>query len=526
MTAPARAPRRAGTTAGHDRFAYLLHAEWTKFRTVRGWVIALFVAAALPAVFALLNNGQCTVGTAACPAPPTGPGGEAVTDQFYFVHRPLAGNGSITVRVTSLTGRYHSNGGINPQNLTAGMTPGIQPWSKAGVIITASTKPGSAYAAMMVTGSHGVRMQWNYTADTAGMAGTTTAASPRWLRLVRHADTVTGYDSLDGTSWTRAGTVTLTGLPATAQAGVFATSPDHTRLISQSAVGQSGAGGPSQATATFDRIGLGGTWPARSWTGDAVGTDAAGSSALNALDGYHGHGTGFTVTGTGDIAPAVPPAGGGTRIEEAISIGSFAALIAAAVLGALFITAEYRRGLIRLTLAVSGRRGRVLAAKAIVTGTVSLAAGLTGVAIALPVGLNKIRSGGNPIAPVPALTEVRVAAGAAALIAVASVLALAVGAVLRRGAIAVTVVITGIVLPYLLAITSLPTGAADWLLRITPAAALAIEQSVPAYPQVTAAYTPADGYFPLAPWAGFAVLCAWTLAALVLAAVLQHRRDA
>jgi len=54
--------------------------------------------------------------------------------------------------------------------------------------------------------------------------------------------------------------------------------------------------------------------------------------------------------------------------------------------------------------------------------------------------------------------------------------------VLRRGAIAVTVVI---VLPYLLAITALPAGVGDWVLRITPAAAIAVEQSIPAYPQVT-----------------------------------------
>ncbi len=214
------------------------------------------------------------------------------------------------------------------------------------------------------------------------------------------------------------------------------------------------------------------------------------------------------------------------QIEYAISVGSFAALIAAAVLGALFITAEYRRGLIRLTLAASPRRGRVLAAKAIVIGAVTFAAGIAGIAIALPVGLAKLRSGGNPILPVTALTELRVIAGAAALIAVGSVLALAIGAVLRRGALTVTVVIAGIVLPYLLAITALPADAADWVLRTTPAAAIAAEQSIPAYPQVTAVYTPMYGYYPLAPWAGFAVLCAWTVAALALAACLLHRRDA
>ena len=140
--------------------------------------------------------------------------------------------------------------------------------------------------------------------------------------------------------------------------------------------------------------------------------------------------------------------------------------------------------------------------------------------------MSKFRAGGNPILPVTALTELRVVGGAAALIAVAAVLALAIGTVLRRGALAVTVVIAGIVLPYLLAITALPAAVADWVLRITPAAAIAIEQSIPAYPQVSAAYTPMSGYYPLAPWAGFAVLCAWTAAALALAAFLLHRRDA
>jgi ABC-type transport system involved in multi-copper enzyme maturation permease subunit len=375
---------------------------------------------------------------------------------------------------------------------------------------------------MMVTGSHGVRMQWNYTGDTAGLAGNVTAASPRWLRLVRHGDTITGYDSADGTSWTKVATVTLTGLPATAQAGLFATSPARNIVISASAIGNSATSVTTQDTGAFDHLGLGGTWPGGAWTGDDVG-DTSGPSGL---DGFRRASAGFTVSGSGDIAPVDPQVTGDTRIEYAVSVGSFAALIAAAVLGALFITAEYRRGLIRLTLAASPRRGRVLAAKAIVIGAVTLAAGIAGIAIALPVGLGKLRSDGDAILPVTTLTELRVIAGAAALIAVGSVLALAIGAVLRRGALTVTVVIVGIVLPYLLAITALPAGVGDWLLRITPAAAIAVEQSVPAYPQVTSAYTPMYGYYPLAPWAGFAVLCAWTVAALALAAFLLHRRDA
>ena len=73
--------------------------------------------------------------------------------------------------------------------------------------------------------------------------------------------------------------------------------------------------------------------------------------------------------------------------------------------------------------------------------------------------------------------------GTAALLAVAAVLALAVGTMLRRSAGAVTAVIVAIVLPYILATASvLPAGAAQWLLRLTPAAAFAIQQSLPAVP--------------------------------------------
>jgi ABC-type transport system involved in multi-copper enzyme maturation permease subunit len=145
----------------------------------------------------------------------------------------------------------------------------------------------------------------------------------------------------------------------------------------------------------------------------------------------------------------------------------------------------------------------------------------------VPLGERILRHNGNFIAPVPALTELRVVAGTAALLAVAAVLALAVGAVLRRSAGAVTAVIVAIVLPYILAVASvLPAGPSEWLLRLTPAAAFAIQQSIRQYPQVAASYTPVDGYFPLAPWAGFAVLCAYAALALVLAIFLLRRRDA
>ena len=54
----------------------------------------------------------------------------------------------------------------------------------------------------------------------------------------------------------------------------------------------------------------------------------------------------------------------------------------------------------------------------------------------------------------------------------------------------------------------------------------AVQQTLTQYPQVSTVYTPGTGYFPLSPWAGFAVLCAWTAAALALALFLLRRRDA
>ena len=129
--------------------------------------------------------------------------------------------------------------------------------------------------------------------------------------------------------------------------------------------------------------------------------------------------------------------------------------------------------------------------------------------------------------PVSLLTEVRVIVGTAALVAVAAVLALAIGAAMRRSAAAVTTAIVVIVLPYLLAVAQIvPPGVGDWVLRLTPTAGFAIQQSIPAYPQINVPYTPNAGFYPLAPWAGFAVLCGFAALALGVAVFLLRRRDA
>ena len=514
-------------------FGRLMRSEWVKFRSVRGWVVGMIIAGLLillVGVFAAGNsNIGCPNGTgrACTPKIPLGPGGYAVSDSYYLVRQPLTGNGTITVRVTSLTG-LHTVANQAPaagQSPLANMTRGLGPWSKGGIILTGSTRPGSAYAAMMVTGSHGVRMQYNYTHDTAGLPGAVTAASPRWLRLARNGDTITGYDSADGTHWSLVGTAEITGLPGTVQAGMFATSPIYT-VTTPFFGGSSNEGGPSQATAVFDNVGLRGHWAARRWTGDNIGSGAA--SPGTGFGYFHQAGSSLTVSGSGDIAPIVPGPGapGPVATFEEPLAGVFAGLIAVVVVAAVFFTAEYRRGLIRTTLAASPQRGRVLAAKALVIGLVAFVIGLVASVIAIGIGLPRQRNQGMIVLPVSLLTEVRVIAGTAALIAVAAVLAVAIGAIMRRSAAAVTTVIVGIVMPFLLSLTVLPASVAIWVLRLTPAAGFAIQQSIPNYPQVTSSYSPAIGSYPLPPWAGFAVLCLYAAAALGLATFLLRRRDA
>jgi ABC-type transport system involved in multi-copper enzyme maturation permease subunit len=507
-----------------DSFTRTLRAEWVKLRTVRGWVVGLLVAALAIVALGLGPSGQGSCGAHGAASDCTqtlGPGGEAVTDSFYFAHQPLRANGAITVRMTSLTGQIPDFSGAG-----AGPTPtrgGLVPWAKAGIIISASTRPGSAYAAMMVTGGHGVRMQYDYTGDVAGIAGPVSAASPRWLRLTRSGDTLTGYDSADGIHWAKVAAVTLAGLPPAVPGGLFATSPPY----SQTSMGQLTLNSASsQATGVFDHVGLLGAWPDGRWAGTAVG--AAGGPAAGSPGSLSDAGGRLTVTGTGDIAPSVAGAAGlGVTIAQTL-IGVFAGLIAVAVVGAMFMTAEYRRGLIRVTLAATPRRGRVLAAKAVVIAAVAFAVGLASSAIVVTLGPRVLRDRGVYVWPVTALTEARVIVGTAAVLAVAAVIALAIGAILRRGAGAVAAVIVLIVLPYLLTVTTplLPAGPTDWLARVTPAAAFAVQQTLIQYPQVSNVYTPSAGYYPLAPWAGLAVLCGWAAVALTLAAYFLRRRDA
>jgi ABC-type transport system involved in multi-copper enzyme maturation permease subunit len=526
---PTKAPRREG-------FAPLLRSEWTKFRTVRGWMIGLVVAAVLCVAFTFLTANGSHEGTCTGPPPPgsgpnspgagcttghpfvpTGPNGEAVADSYQFVSQPLTGNSTITARVTSLTG-LTSTQPANVAPSLANTRPGLAAWAKAGILVTPSTRQGSAYAAVMATGTEGVRWQYDYTHDRAGLPGSVSAASPRWLRLTRTGDTLTGYDSTDGTTWTEIGTTQLTGLPATVTVGLFVTSPVTFQ--------DSGSGSPTEDTATFDPVSIDSHGATGAWRGQSIGYGSQSFYPTLGSGSYHRTGATFTLRGSGDIAPGVGAGLLGTDTAGSILLfGLIVGLLVTIVVATLFITTEYRRGLIRTTFTATPNRGRVLAAKSVVIGAVAFVASGVSAVVAVALGIHLLTNNGNFVFPTGPLTDLRIIAGSAALVAVTAVAVLALGTILRKSAGAVTAGIVVFVLPYV--IGSALTGSAEqWVFRLTPAAGFAVLGALPRAAQVSYPYTFANGYYPLAPWAGLAVLCAYAAVALGVATLLVRRRDA
>ncbi|MFY9928491.1 MAG: hypothetical protein WAK82_10845, partial [Streptosporangiaceae bacterium] len=68
MTTETVAPHRSPLTPERESFWHLVLAEWTKFRTVRGWVIAVLVTVVAIGAGAFLGadvSGGCGGGIAA-----------------------------------------------------------------------------------------------------------------------------------------------------------------------------------------------------------------------------------------------------------------------------------------------------------------------------------------------------------------------------------------------------------------------------------------------------------------------------
>jgi hypothetical protein len=478
----------------------LLRREWTTFRRP-GRLIALATAALAiigpGLLFATGNHSSCD---GPCPTVPTTADGSIVSDTFWFRHHDLGRDGSITARMTSMTGTIT----YPPPNHDQ-IVPGLVPWAKAGIIIKDGLRQGSQYAALMMTGSHGVRFQHDYQHDTAGSQGGISENSPRWLRLTRSGDTITGSESPDGEQWTTVATATLDGLPDTAQIGLFATSPGDLTLRTTGLGGTTDEVRFTQAVGVFDTIAIDGSTTG-TWNSDPVGEmNHTDWEKLHTASGAVDNNGVITVSGAGDIGPISED---GTPAIEKTLPGLAIALIIVLVAAARYGTRETHSR-------------QVITTRAAIIGTATFTTSLIAVGTVLPAAIAILRGNGILLPPVPPLTGARVIIGVAAALALCAILAYGLGVWLRRGWAAILTTLTLVAVPYTVtALPLLPDTVAQWLLRLTPAAGFAVKQTMVEYPQVTAHYAPSAGYFPLPGWAGLAVLCAYT--ALVLRMALSR----
>ena len=186
------------------------------------------------------------------------------------------------------------------------------------------------------------------------------------------------------------------------------------------------------------------------------------------------------------------------------------AVIAVSVMGVLAFSTEYSTGLIRTTFAATPRRRAVLAAKAVVLGTVTLAAGEL-VAFVSFFLVQAVLAGHHQGVSLsrPGVPGAVLAAGL--LLCVCALLGLALGAIIRHTAGGIAATIAVIVLPGIVAL--LPSPWRGRLGRFT---------LVEAARQVTALH-PAMNLF--SPVPSLLVVLAWPAAGLAAAAVLITRRD-
>jgi hypothetical protein len=124
-----------------------------------------------------------------------------VADGSHLVWKAAHGDVTITACVSSID------------------NPGGMVHAKASICIRDSLAPGARHVTLCDTAGDGTQVIYRDQADGNAMLlvaereGTATrvpkAQMPCWLRLVRHGNEFTAYESPDGSSWTRYGHLTL-----------------------------------------------------------------------------------------------------------------------------------------------------------------------------------------------------------------------------------------------------------------------------------------------------------------------------
>jgi ABC-2 type transport system permease protein len=191
------------------------------------------------------------------------------------------------------------------------------------------------------------------------------------------------------------------------------------------------------------------------------------------------------------------------------------AAIIASVVAAQSLGQEYRFGLIRITLTAFPRRGRILAAKAIVV----VVAALVFVAVSYAAsGIAAAIQGPPPAGDPSQAIDGGLLLRGAVLMGLWCLSAWAIAGITRQTALGIIVpVVAGLIVePILGAVLS---GRADWLVAVLPWSAAGRWAE-------TASLTIEDGTTIPAGWEGLGVFGLWVVLLVVIQAVLFTRRDA
>ena len=134
--------------------------------------------------------------------------GSSSADRQYMVQRELCGDGTIDVKIESI-----SNG-------------------RAGLEIRADNTPGAIKAGLKTPLSNMLTRYLRNASGTAQSASSINAIGHRWLRLVRSGSNIQLFWSSTGVNWTSAALYTNMALPACARIGIFVESNVATGVFS------------------------------------------------------------------------------------------------------------------------------------------------------------------------------------------------------------------------------------------------------------------------------------------------------
>lgn len=153
----------------------------------------------------------------------TGSGADiwGTSDGCAFAYLPVTGDGTITARVTNITGNTLDGG-----------------WTKAGLMLRESLNANAMELTMVASKAGNPAeeynrnvFQWrNATGGSTANSASNGNEPPKWLRLVRAGNSYSGYYSNDGVTWTQQGSTQTFTMSANAYVGLAITAHNNASL--------------------------------------------------------------------------------------------------------------------------------------------------------------------------------------------------------------------------------------------------------------------------------------------------------